>query len=333
MTAAPLYVDDRGLARGGAVLAKPFEAGYLQLLRSGELKRRVAEAYARLEACDLCARECGVNRRLSAEGAGCHTGERALVSSYGPHFGEETPLVGRGGSGTIFFAWCNLRCQYCQNYEISQAGMGHEVEPEELARMMLSLQDQGCHNINFVSPSHVVPQILAGLLIAAQAGLRLPLVYNTGGFDSIKTLALLDGVVDIYMPDMKYADAGVARRYSGIRDYPAVNQAAVSEMHRQVGDLATDGRGVAQRGLLVRHLVLPEGLAGTAETIRFLRDQVSPDTYINVMAQYRPCYRASEHPPLDRGITSEEYAKAVRLAQEAGLRLDERRPRLIWTWR
>ncbi len=319
--------------RGGAVLAKPFEAAYLQLLRSGELERRVAEAYARLESCDLCARECGVNRRLSAEGAGCRTGERALVSSYGPHFGEETPLVGRGGSGTIFFAWCNLRCQYCQNYEISQAGMGHEVEPEELARMMLSLQDQGCHNINFVSPSHVVPQILAGLLIAAQDGLRLPLVYNTGGFDSTKTLALLDGVVDIYMPDMKYTDAGVARRYSGIRDYPAVNQAAVKEMHRQVGDLATDGRGVAQRGLLVRHLVLPEGLAGTAEIVRFLRDQVSADTYINVMAQYRPCYRASEHSPLDRSITSEEYAEAVRLAQEAGLRLDERRPRLIWTWR
>jgi putative pyruvate formate lyase activating enzyme len=293
----------------------------------------VADAYARLEACDICARECGVNRRLSTEGAGCHTGERAIVSSHGPHFGEETPLVGRGGSGTIFFSWCNLRCQYCQNYEISQAGMGQEVEPEDLARMMLSLQRQGCHNINFVSPSHVVPQILAGLLIAAEAGLRLPLVYNTGGFDSLKTLALLDGVVEIYMPDMKYADAGVARRYSKIRDYPAANQAAVKEMHRQAGDLATDGRGVARRGLLVRHLVLPDGLAGTAEIVRFLRDQVSPNTYINVMAQYRPCYRARELPPLDRSITNEEYAEAVRLAQEAGLRLDERRPRLIWAWR
>ena len=319
--------------KGKTTLADRFEPAYLSLLHSGELERRAAKAYVRLEACDVCARECGVNRRLSAEGAGCHTGERAVISSHGPHFGEETPLVGRGGSGTIFFSWCNMSCQYCQNYEISQVGLGHEVEPEELARMMLGLQSQRCHNINFVSPSHVVPQILAGLLIAAEAGLRLPLVYNTGGFDSLKTLALLDGVVDIYMPDIKYADAGVARRYSKIRDYPAANQAAVSEMHRQVGDLATDERGVAQRGLLVRHLVLPEGLAGTAETDRFLRDKVSPNTYINVMAQYRPCYRAGEYPPLDRSITNEEYAEAVRLAQKAGLRLDERRPRLNWAWR
>jgi putative pyruvate formate lyase activating enzyme len=314
-------------------MATAFEPAYHPLLHSGELKRRVAEAYARLEACDICARECGVNRRLSTEGAGCRTGERAMVSSYGPHFGEEDPLVGRGGSGTIFFSWCNLRCQYCQNYEISQAGMGHQVEPEDLAEMMLSLQSQGCHNINFVSPSHVVPQILAGLLIAAQAGLRLPLVYNTGGYDSLKTLALLDGVVDIYMPDAKYADPGVAQRYSRIRNYPAVNQAALKEMHRQVGDLTMDDRGVAQRGLLVRHLVLPSGLADTAEVVRFLRDQISPNTYINVMAQYRPCYRAHGLPPLDRSITNQEYAEAVHLAQEAGLRLDERRSRLLWVLR
>jgi putative pyruvate formate lyase activating enzyme len=314
-------------------MAKQFEAAYLALLRSGELKRRAAEAYARLEACDICARECGVNRRESAEGASCRTGERAVVSSAGPHFGEEDPLVGSGGSGTIFFSWCNLRCQFCQNAEISQLGHGREVEPEDLARMMLSLQSQGCHNINFVSPSHVVPQILAGLLIAAEAGLRLPLVYNTGGYDSLRTLALLDGVVDIYMPDMKYADADAARRYSKIANYPAVNQAAVREMHRQVGDLATDERGVAQRGLLVRHLVLPEGLAGTAEVVRFLRDEISPNTYINVMAQYRPCHRAHELPPLNRRPTNEEYAEAVRLAQGAGLRLDDRRPRLLWVWR
>ena len=314
-------------------MSTEFEPAYRALHRSGELKRRVALAYARLEACDLCARECGVNRRLSPEGAGCHTGERAIVSSYGPHFGEESPLVGRGGSGTIFFAWCNLRCQYCQNYEISQGGEGYEVEPEELAHMMLSLQNQGCHNLNFVSPSHVVPQILAGLLIATGAGLRLPLVYNTGGYDSLKTLALLDGVVDIYMPDVKYADADVARRYSQVPRYPSVNQAAVKEMHRQVGDLTMDERGVAQRGLLVRHLVLPGGLAGTAEIIRFLRDEISPDTYTNVMAQYRPCYRAGNLPPLDRPITNQEYAEAVSLAQEAGLRLDERRTRLMWLWR
>jgi putative pyruvate formate lyase activating enzyme len=314
-------------------MAKRFEAAYLDLLRSGELKRRVAEAYARLEACDICARECGVNRRESAEGASCRTGERAVVSSAGPHFGEEDPLVGSGGSGTIFFSWCNLRCQFCQNAEISQLGHGREVEPEDLARMMLGLQSQGCHNINFVSPSHVVPQILAGLLIAAEAGLRLPLVYNTGGYDSLRTLALLDDVVDIYMPDMKYADADAARRYSKISNYPAANQAAVREMHRQVGDLAMDERGVAQRGLLIRHLVLPEGLAGTAEVVRFLRDEISPNTYINVMAQYRPCYRAHELPPLNRRLTNEEYAEAVRLAQQAGLRLDDRRPRLLWVWR
>jgi putative pyruvate formate lyase activating enzyme len=314
-------------------MAERFEPAYMPLFHSGELKRRVAEAYARLEACDICARECGVNRRLGAEGAGCRTGERAIVSSQGPHFGEEDPLVGRGGSGTIFFSWCNLRCQFCQNYEISQVGIGHEVEPEDLARMMLSLQSQGCHNINYVSPSHVVPQILAGLLIAVEAGLRLPLVYNTGGYDSLQTLALLDGVVDIYMPDMKYANADVARRYSKISNYPAVNQAAVKEMHRQVGDLTMDGRGVAQQGLLIRHLVLPDGLAGTAEIVRFLRDQISPNTYINVMAQYRPCYRAHELPPLNRRIGNQEYVEAVRLAEEAGLRLDERRPRLVWQWR
>jgi putative pyruvate formate lyase activating enzyme len=309
------------------------EPSYLELLRSGELRRRAELALARLEACDICARKCGVNRRLSAEKAGCHTGDRALVSSYGPHFGEEDPLVGRGGSGTIFFAWCNLRCQFCQNYDISQGGRGREVEPEDLARMMLGLQSQGCHNINFVSPSHVVPQILVALLIAAEAGLRLPLVYNTGGYDSLETLELLDGVVDIYMPDMKYADADVARRFSRVTNYPAVNQAAVKEMHRQVGDLAMDDRGVARRGLLVRHLVLPAGKAGTAEVVRFLRDEISANAYINVMAQYRPCYRAHSLPPLDRRITGDEYVEAMRLAEEAGLRLDERRSRLMWMWR
>jgi putative pyruvate formate lyase activating enzyme len=314
-------------------MAERSEPAYLQLLHSGELKRRVVEAYTRLEACDICARECGVNRRHSPEGTGCHTGERAVVSSSGPHFGEEEPLVGRGGSGTIFFTWCNLSCQFCQNADISQLGHGHEVEPEELAQMMLSLQSQGCHNINFVSPSHVVPQILAGLLIAAQAGLHLPLVYNSGGYDSLKTLALLDGVVDIYMPDMKYADPKVARRYSKISDYPAVNQAAVKEMHRQVGDLTEDRQGVARRGLLVRHLVLPDGLAGTPGVVSFLRDEISPNTYINVMQQYRPCYRAHELPSLDRRISNQEYAEAVRLAQEAGLRLDQRPARLVWLCR
>jgi len=310
-----------------------FEPAYLRLLRSGELTQRVEEAYHRLEACDICPRECGVNRRESTKGAVCRTGERARVCSYNPHFGEEAPLVGVGGSGTIFFAWCNLKCQYCQNYEISQLGEGREVEAEQLATMMLRLQQMGCHNINFVSPTHVVPQILAGVLIAAEAGLCVPLVYNTGGYDSLKTLALLDGVFDIYMPDMKYADEPTARRLSKVKDYPAINRAAVAEMHRQVGDLHLDERGIALRGLLVRHLVLPGGLAGTAEVVRFLAEEISRDTYLNLMDQYRPCYKAHEFPQLNRRITPAEYAEAVGLAQEAGLhRLDDRRARLIFLW-
>jgi putative pyruvate formate lyase activating enzyme len=300
-----------------------FEAAYLSLLRSGELEKRVEAAYGRLEACDICPRRCGVNRRAGELGA-CRTGEQALVSSVGPHFGEESPLIGWGGSGTIFFSWCNLQCQYCQNAAISQLGQGDPVSPEELASSMLSLQRHGCHNVNLVSPSHVVPQILAATLIAAQAGLRLPLVYNTGGYDSLETLALLDGVVDIYMPDVKYAGAAVGERYSRVREYPAINQAAVREMHRQVGDLLVDEQGIALRGLLVRHLVLPEGLAGTSEVVRFLAS-LSRDTYLNVMDQYRPCYKAGHLPPLDRPITRAEYQEAVRLAQEAGLyRLDDR---------
>ena len=262
----------------------------------------------------------------------CRTGERAVVSSYNAHFGEEAPLVGRGGSGTVFFAWCNLRCQYCQNHDISQLGEGREVEPEQLATMMLQLQQNGCHNINFVSPTHVVPQILAGVLIAAHAGLRLPLVYNTGGYDSLKTLTLLDGVFDIYMPDTKYSDEATARRLSKVKDYPDVNRAAVAEMHRQVGELRADSRGVAERGLLVRHLVLPEGLAGTSELVRFLAKEISPNTYLNIMDQYRPCYKASDFPELNRRITNTEHINAVQLAKDVGLcRLDDRRSMsLLW---
>jgi len=311
------------------MVSRSFEPAYLRLLRSGELRQRVKAAYERMHRCDLCGRECGVDRYTKP--GMCKTGTRALVASFGPHFGEEDPLRGYQGSGTIFFSWCNLNCQYCQNYDISQLGHGREVEPEELASMMLTLQAQGCHNINLVSPSHVVAPILAAVLIAAEAGLRLPLVYNTGGYDSPEALKLLDGVVDIYMPDMKYADEEIAFRYSRVRNYPAINQAAVKEMHRQVGDLVLDEHGIALRGLLVRHLVLPGGLAGTAEIARFLAEEVSPDTYINVMDQYRPCYKAHEIPPLDRPITAEEYKEAMEAAQRAGLhRFDRRRARL---WR
>jgi putative pyruvate formate lyase activating enzyme len=248
------------------------------------------------------------------------------VCSYGPHQGEEDPLRGWQGSGTLFFSWCNLRCVYCQNWEISQRDCGREVSPEELAGMMLQLQHRGCHNINFVSPSHVVAQIIDAVSIAAGSGLRIPLVYNTGGYDSLEALALLDGVIDIYMPDMKYGDSEVARRLSRVRDYVAVNRAAVKEMHRQVGDLEIDADGLAKRGLLVRHLVLPGGLSGTEKILAFLAQEISANTYLNLMDQYHPCYRADEYPPLDRPLTRQEYRQAVDIAKRYGLdRLDRRR--------
>ena len=276
-----------------------------------------------LAECRLCSRHCGVNRLIGESGK-CRTTSQAMVSSYGPHFGEEAPLVGRHGSGTIFFTFCNLRCIFCQNYSISQLGEGSVVGSEELAKMMLSLQAKGCHNINLVSPTHVVPCILEALELAASGGLYLPLVYNTGGYDSVETLELLDGVVDIYMPDMKYSDEKTAEQLSGIKGYPQVNQAAVKEMHRQVGDLQLDELGIAQRGLLVRHLVLPNRLAGTEEVVRFLAQEISTNTYLNIMAQYRPCYKAFDIPQLARPLNRQEFSEAIDLAHQQGLsRLDK----------
>lgn len=299
-----------------------FDAAYQALLRSNLLEERVVQAYQSLVKCTGCAWECGVNRLVGERGV-CRTGKRAMISSYGPHLGEEDPLRGWRGSGTIFFTRCNLRCQYCQNHDISQTDNGNKAEPEAIAAIMLELQEAGCHNINLVSPSHVVPQILAAVLIAARAGLRLPLVYNTGGYDSLTSLQLLDGVVDIYMPDMKYANPQIGLRYSKIRDYPKVNQAAVREMHRQVGDLQIDDRGLATRGLLVRHLVLPNNLAGTQKVVHFLAEEISPDTYFNLMDQYRPAYKASQYPQLNRRVTPSEFQQALQMALEAGLhRLD-----------
>ena len=276
-----------------------------------------------LEECCLCPRHCGVNR-LAGESGKCHITKQAVVSSYGPHFGEEAPLVGRHGSGTIFFTYCNLRCVFCQNYTISQLGEGSPVDKEELTKIMLSLQARGCHNINLVSPTHVVPYILEALEVAVSMGLYLPLVYNSGGYDSAETLKLLDGIVDIYMPDMKYSEGEVAEQLSGVKDYPLVNKAAIKEMHRQVGDLEIDEQGVAQRGLLVRHLVLPNRLAGTQEVVRFLAQEVSANTYLNIMAQYHPCYKASDIPSLARTLHQQEFNEAIDLAHQQGLhRLDK----------
>jgi putative pyruvate formate lyase activating enzyme len=293
--------------------------GYLNLSESGELAARAADAWRRLQDCDLCARYCHMNRMSTIKGAVCRTGEFAVVHSHGPHHGEENVLRGRNGSGTIFFSWCNLRCVYCQNWEISQKGVGREIEPEGLAAMMLDLQAMGCHNINFVTPSHVVAQIIAAVDIAANKGLEVPLVYNTGGYDSLEALRLLDGIIDIYMPDMKYADPGKAHQFSHVRNYVEVNRAAIKEMHRQVGDLVTDDNGIALRGLLVRHLVLPENISGTKTILEFLAEEVSADTCLNLMDQYRPCYRADENPPLDRAITGHEFSQARAWAVQLGL--------------
>ncbi len=297
-----------------------FTPAYLTLLQSGKFAQRVDQAYRHMEACDLCARYCRVNRLTSLKGVICRIGENARVDNFAPHHGEELPLRGHHGSGTIFFSYCNLRCCYCQNWEISHKGRGREVEPQTIANMMLALQSKQCNNINLVSPSHVVPQILEAIKLAAEQGLHLPIVYNSGGFDSPEALQLLDGVVDIYMPDMKYGDSAIARKYSGIKEYVAVNRAAVKEMHRQVGDLVLNAKGIAQRGLLVRHLVLPHGQAGTEQVLEFLALEVSPDTYVNLMDQYYPCYRASRYSELTRRITKSEYQEAVECAKRLGLK-------------
>jgi putative pyruvate formate lyase activating enzyme len=302
------------------------EPAYLALHRSGELGSRAARARERLSDCDLCARYCHCDRLKGISGAVCRTGEKARVHGFGPHFGEEDPLRGTHGSGTIFFSWCNLRCDFCQNWTISQRGDGVEVSPEQLAEQMLELQEAGCHNVNLVSPSHVVAQVLAALEIAAAHGLVLPIVWNTGGYDSREALELLDGVIDIYMPDVKYGDTATAKRFSHIPDYPEVNRAAVKEMHRQVGDLVLDEDGIAARGLLVRHLVLPNGLAGTEKVLQFLAREISTNTFLNLMDQYHPCYKADEIETLSRRLTREEWHEALALAVAAGLtRLDRRR--------
>ncbi|RMD59205.1 MAG: radical SAM protein, partial [Nitrospirae bacterium] len=286
---------------------------YIETYKKGILKDRIKEALNILEQCTLCPRECKVDRINGKRGV-CRTGRLAMVSSYGPHFGEESPLVGVGGSGTIFFTNCNLLCVFCQNYEISHLGEGYEVDDKELANIMLELQKRGCHNINFVTPSHVVAQILEALPYAIEGGLNIPLVYNTSGYDALHTLKLLDGIIDIYMPDIKFFDPEVSKRYCKAPDYPEVVKRAVKEMHRQVGDLIIDENGLAVRGLLVRHLVMPEKKASTEEIMRFIAEEISKDTYINIMDQYRPCGEAYKYKELSRPITRGEYIEAVNAA-------------------
>ena len=293
--------------------------GYLHLQRSGELAERIAAVRDILRNCTLCPRHCRVNR-LKGERGACRTGASPVVSSYGPHFGEERPLVGFHGSGTIFFTGCNLRCVICQNYDISQFDEGQDVTIGELAGMMVALWRQGCHNLNFVTPTHQIAQILESLPLAIAQGVNIPLVYNCGGYEELATLRLLDGIFDIYMPDFKYGDNEIAERLSGVPGYVDTAKTALREMHRQVGDLTLDKQGVAVRGLLVRHLVLPEGLAGTRRAMQFIARELSTDTYVNIMDQYHPCYQAREHPPLDRRPTRQEFAEAVAMAQEEGLK-------------
>ena len=294
---------------------------YLELARSGELARRAREAVDALADCAACPRQCHADRQeqLSARSY-CRTGRLALVSSAFAHHGEEDCLRGREGSGTIFFSQCNLRCLFCQNFDISWESQGRPVRAEELADVMLRLQGRGCHNINLVTPTHVVPQILEGLVVASERGLRLPLVYNTGGYERLETLRWLDGIVDIYMPDFKFWNPERARELARAVDYPDVAQAAVKEMYRQVGDLVLDEHGLARRGLLVRHLVMPGGLDETRQILRFLAREVSPDTFVNVMPQYHPEGLASGYPAIARPLTRGEYQKAVAIAREEGLR-------------
>jgi putative pyruvate formate lyase activating enzyme len=300
------------------------EPSYIRLHANGELARRIESALAMMESCALCPRHCGVNR-LKGETGFCQTGRKARVASFNAHFGEEGPLVGSHGSGTIFISSCNLLCSFCQNYEISHMNEGTDVGPEQMASMMIQLSDRGCHNINFVTPSHVVPQLLEALPFAIEKGMNVPLVYNSSGYESAETLKILEDVIDIYMPDFKFWDHRWAERYCKAPDYREVALDAIREMHRQVGELVIDNRGIAVRGLLVRHLVMPQEIAGSEKLFAFLATEISPNTYVNVMDQYRPCGSAEKDEFINRRIEMREYREAVDAAGKAGLkRLDPR---------
>lgn len=282
------------------------------------MNNKVEKAYKLMEKCCICPRKCGVNR-LRAETGFCKAGLLPMVSSFHAHFGEEPPISGKNGSGTIFFTHCSLRCVFCQNHPISQLGQGKEVSVKEVSEMMLKLQAEGCHNINFVTPTHYMPQILEAVFIAKESGLKIPLVYNSGGYESMEALEILDGIIDIYMPDMKYSENEPAKKYSNAPDYFEINKAAVKEMHRQTGDLKIE-KGIARKGILIRHLVLPENSAGSRKIFEFIASELSPETYVNIMAQYYSCHLADKFPEIDRGITAREYMNAIREAEKAGLK-------------
>ncbi|MCC7541173.1 MAG: radical SAM protein [Deltaproteobacteria bacterium] len=303
---------------------------YLDTWRSGELARRARESIASLASCTVCPRDCRIDR-LRDEKKVCHVGRLARVGSWFPHLGEEDCLRGWAGSGTIFFSWCNLKCVFCQNWETSNEGAGEEVSAQRLAAIMLELQSQGCHNVNLVTPEHVVPQILEALPLAIEDGLRLPIVYNTSAYDSLESLRLLDGVVDIYMPDLKYFDPRASASLLKAKDYPEHARAAIREMHRQVGPLQLDDEGLARRGLLVRHLVMPGSVDDSERIFRWLATEISPETYVNVMDQYHPdglvAREPDRYPTLARPLRHQEWLDALERARAAGLhRLDERRP-------
>ena len=296
-----------------------WQPAYAKLEKEGKLAQRIEQAYAMFEDCQLCPRQCGVDRNGGEKGF-CRAPARPVIFSSQPHFGEEISLVGHYGSGTIFFSNCNLRCIFCQNWPISHMGKGKELQDEDLADMMIDLQKIGCHNINFVTPTHVMPNILNATRIALKKGLHLPLVYNTSGYERLETLKLLDGIVDIYLPDMKYMDADKAAKYSaGASDYPEVAKKAIIEMNRQVGEHRTDKQGVAVRGLMIRHLVMPNRVAGTEKFVRWTAEALSKSTYVNIMAQYRVDYKAFDYPEIARGITVQEFLEAMDWAEEYGL--------------
>lgn len=297
-----------------------FSPRYLTARKNGRLSKSIKNARKLLKSCLLCPRKCRTNRTSDDTGI-CETGNHPVISSFMPHFGEEPPLSGTHGSGTIFFSHCNLRCCFCQNYDISLHGKGQTAVEGQLASVMLRLQRQGCHNINLVTPTHVVPQFLAELEIAIGHGLNLPIVYNSSGYERIQTLKLLDGIIDIYMPDFKFWDSRIAELACNAPDYPAVARTAIKEMHRQVGDLKMDKNGLAQSGLLVRHLVLPDDMAGTEQIMKFLHTHVSPDTHVNVMSQYHPAADAVTIKGFDRTVTVAEYRRARAMAERYGLNL------------